>query len=130
MMRSASRQRGMTLIGWMAVLAVGAFFLMIFFRLFPVYMENFAVQSSLESLQSDAEVGSKSGLLHSKAEVWDTLEKRLQINDVDRVKPKNVTIERKSGKFEVRVAYEVRVPFMYNIDFVVKFDEMAEVPAS
>lgn len=121
-MNRVRRQRGMTLISWVVVLGVIAFLTMIVLRLFPVYMEHMAVVSSLESLEKELEPMGPS-------EIKDKLSKRLQINDVENVSSKNIKIERGRGIYRVGVAYEVRTPFLSNVDFIVSFDDQVEVRA-
>ena len=43
----------MTAIGWLIVLALVAYFVMLALRLGPVYMEYFAVSDSIESLKDE-----------------------------------------------------------------------------
>jgi hypothetical protein len=68
------------------------------------------VQSSLEGLAQDSEVDSK-----SKRAIWDSLEKRLYINEVRSVQRENVKMERKDGKTIVTVDYEVRNNYIGNL---------------
>ena len=48
--------------------------------------------------------------------------KRLMINDVHRVNDDDIMIKMKPRMTTVRVAYEVQVPLMSNLDFLVTFD--------
>ncbi len=49
-MSKLRRQQGMTLLGFLIVLMVVAFFAFIVIRLFPVYSENYAVTRALKAL--------------------------------------------------------------------------------
>ncbi len=87
-------------------------------KLAPVYIENFGVKSSLESMENDGSLHGK-----SKMELERMLNKRLQINDVTRVEKSDVTIKTKPRETTIRVAYEVLIPLMSNLDFLVTFDD-------
>ena len=121
-MQLRDRQQGVTLISWIVILGVVAFLTTIVLRLFPVYIEHMAVTSSLESLAQEKEPMGAS-------EIRTKLMKRFEINDVENVTRKDIKIESARGVYQVNIAYEVRTPFMSNIDFVVSFDDDAEVRA-
>lgn len=117
-------QRGLTMISWVIIIALASLLVVMGLKLFPVYMEHFSVSSSLKSLSTD------DGLRGvSPGELRTALEKRLQINDVKSVDKDAITVARNGGVYEVNVAYEVQIPFVYNIDFLVSFDDTAEVAA-
>ncbi len=88
------------------------------FKLAPVYIEHFGVASSLESMENEGNLHGK-----PKAELRRLLTKRLEINDVRRVDESDVEITTKPRMTTIRVAYEVQVPLMSNIDFLVTFDD-------
>jgi len=111
-------QRGMTLIGWLLVLAIGGFFLTLAVRLVPVYLEYFSVASSVDSLKDEPAIVKK-----SPDKLRDLLGRRFDVNDVEHVTPKDVRIERQSGQTTVDVKYQVQVPVMGNVDALVRFDK-------
>ncbi|WP_092995850.1 DUF4845 domain-containing protein [Thiohalomonas denitrificans] len=121
-MKQHTREQGITLISWIVILGVIAFLTMMVLKLFPVYIEHMAVTSSLESLAKEKEPMGPS-------EIRSKLTKRLNINDVESVKRTDIEIERGRGVYKVGIAYEVRTPFISNIDFVVSFDDRVEVRA-
>ncbi len=111
-------QRGMTLIGWMLVLAIGGFFLVLAVRLVPVYLEYFSVASSVNSLKDEPGIIKK-----SPKKIRDLLGRRFDVNDVEHVTPRDVRIERQDGQTTVDVKYQVQVPVMGNVDALVRFDK-------
>ncbi len=118
------QQTGLTLISWMVVFVFIGIVAMTLIRLFPVYLEHFSVTSSLKSLISDQDLrGAGPGELRT------ALMKRMDINDVDRVKSEDVTIQRDGNVYRINVNYEVVVPFVHNISFLVSFDDTVEVGA-
>lgn len=117
-------QRGMTAIGWLIVLGLVAFFALLVLRLTPVYLEHYKVTSALQSLHEEPFITRK-----TNPEIMTLLMRRLDIDDVDRVKRDNIKIENQRGKLTIRVIYEVRIPMVANIDAVVSFDDSEEFVA-
>lgn len=115
-------QRGLTFISFALLMAVAGFFLLLLFRIGPVYLNHYKVRSSLESLKSDRELLEK-----TREDILKTLEKRWDINMVDTVTTKDVRIIRSDGILRVQVAYEVVRPIMGNVDALIRFDDQIEV---
>jgi hypothetical protein len=65
------------------------------------------LQSALEALQQDSRVDPK-----SKRSIWNSLYKRLNIDEVRNIKLEHVTMSRKDGKTTVTVTYETRDTLM------------------
>jgi Tfp pilus assembly protein PilE len=116
-MNTVKRQKGMTAIAMIFVLAMIGFFAMVAIRLFPIYLEHFSVASHLNSLAEEASIKDK-----SNREILSTLKKRFDIDDVKNVKEENIFIERnKNNSMVIAVEYEVRTPVFGNIDMMVSF---------
>ena len=108
---------GMTLIGFVFVLIIAAFFAFLIMRLFPVYSEYYSVVSSMKGIQSEPGVASM-----PPAKIRDLLTRRFYVSYVKSVKPENIKIDRKNG-YNLTIKYEVREPLVYNLDFVAKFEK-------
>lgn len=108
---------GMTLIGFVFVLIIAAFFAFLIMRLFPVYSEYYSVVSSMKGIQSEPGVASM-----PPAKIRDLLNRRFSISYVKSVKQDNIKIDRKNG-YNLTIKYEVREPLVYNLDFVAKFEK-------
>ena len=52
-MRSLHQQKGVTAIGWLIILALIGFFVMLTLKMLPSYLEYFKVVSTLESLEKE-----------------------------------------------------------------------------
>lgn len=124
MTRMKQRQAGLTLVSWMVIIVIAGVLVMAMLKLFPVYMEHLSVASSLEALAGDASLHGSSA-----SDIRNALMKRLEINNVNRVKREDITIERAGNAYRVTVAYEVVVPVVYNISFLLNFEDVAEVMA-
>ena len=116
-----SRQQGITLIGFLIVLAVGGFFAYLAMRLVPVYSEYYSVVTALKGLQQEPGMANQ-----SPEEIREALFKRFDIGYVESVKREHVKISKDRGVV-VQVTYEVRRPLMYNIDFVASFDKSVDL---
>jgi hypothetical protein len=109
-------QGGMTLIGFIIVLALVGFFAYIAMKLVPMYSEYYAVKQALKGLKAEPGIANK-----DPAKVEDLFFRRLYISYAENVKPANVTIERAENGWLMSVDYEVRKPLIYNLDVVGKF---------
>lgn len=117
------RQRGLTAISMAVVILVVLFFALIAIRLFPVYLDNYKVSSHLKHLAEDGDVKTL-----SDKDILKTFFKRMQLDDVESVKPENVFIEHDThgkGSIVLSVEYEVRRHVLGNVDMVVSFDDEA-----
>jgi Tfp pilus assembly major pilin PilA len=103
----SNRQQGMTTIGLLLVLVVIALFALSAVRIIPIYMENFAIKSVLTAVQDDQRIDAK-----SKAAIWESLSKRLYINEVRLIKREHVGISRENGQTTVTITYESRRPYI------------------
>ena len=115
---SKRRQQGLSSVGWLMVAAIFGLLVISFFKVFPMYYDNFKVKSSLEALAEDTSVDPK-----SKRAIWDSLSKRLYINEVRTIKRENVKMERKDGVTTVTVSYEVSDDYIGNLFIGGRFTE-------
>lgn len=109
-------QGGMTLIGFVIVLAVIGFAAYIGMKLVPMYSEFYAVKSALKGLKAEPGIANQ-----APAKIQDLFFRRLYISYSENVKPSNVTLERADGGWVMSVDYEVRKPLIGNLDVVGKF---------
>ena len=116
------KQSGLSLVGFLVVLAVVGFAAYVGMKLFPMYQEYYSVQSAMKGLANEPGVADM-----DPAKVQDLFFRRLYINYSENVKPQNVRIERMEGGWKMRVNYEVRRPLVGNLDVVGKFDKTQEL---
>jgi len=100
----------MSSFGWIAVAGIFGFLVITFFKVFPMYYDNYKVKSSLEGLQRDSQIDPK-----SKRAIWVALSKRLYINEVRNITRENVKMVRKDGKTTVTVTYEQKDDYIGNL---------------
>lgn len=118
-----SKIRGITLIGFLIVLAVVGFFAYAAMRLVPVYTEYFGVVKAMEQVRSEG------GAQRSIQELRNSLSLKFDMQYVDtaNVPPSAISISRQGGGVALRIAYERRVPFIHNIDLLVSFDKSVDL---
>jgi len=118
-MQTLKRQQGMTAIGWLIVLALIGFFVLLTLRMLPSYMEFFKVSSTLDSLEKET--------LATPAEIRKLLERRFEISYVETIKPKDVLIKNAGAAWNVTAKYDSRVHLFANIDVVMAFNKQVRV---
>ena len=116
------KQQGITLLGFVIVLIVVGFFLFLGIRLFPVYSEFYSAKSDLNAAILEMGKGSDVTVLRKK------LERRFYISYIEGVKPEDVKLVKDAKGTHATMAYEVRKPLAYNLDFVAKFEYTADLP--
>lgn len=119
-----ARQSGITLLGFVIVLAVAGIFAFVGMKLFPAYSEYYNVVSAMEQIAR--EPGSARW---SPAEILTSLEKRMYVNYVDErfVNKRSFQIKRAGSGYTLSVKYERREPMVYNIDYVAKFERTVQI---
>lgn len=122
MNRIAAKQRGLTGSGFAALIVAIILVVLLLLKLFPVYMENFNVSSSLKSLSGESGITEM-----KKADIRKLLMKRFSINEVNNVRNEHITIKKEKGSMTVSVVYEVRKPLVGNIDIVLYFNEQLKI---
>ncbi|NQZ53173.1 MAG: DUF4845 domain-containing protein [Piscirickettsiaceae bacterium] len=119
------KQRGMTLIGWVIVLGIIAFFATVVMRLLPMYQEYYGVLQIMDGMEAEI----KNNKL-TKKQVMSLLRKRFDTGYIFSVKKDNIELLR--GKNNVHVSkiiidYEVRKPFIAQIDLIGHFHTEVDV---
>ena len=109
-------QSGMTLIGFIIVLAVVGVFAYVGMKLFPMYSEFYSVKQALKGLAAEPGIANT-----EPAKVKDLLFRRLYVSYAENVKPNNVSIKRDGQGYVITVQYEVRRELIGNLDVVGRF---------
>lgn len=122
MSRLVSKQKGMTLTGWMTVIALILFFALLGMKIIPIYLENLTVKDVIESLKDEPLITKK-----SRVQVRDMVMKRLDINGVYDLKKEHVTVKKSPGVMKVDVSYTVQKKLAGNMDILVSFSEQVEL---
>ena len=112
------RNDGLTLIGFLIVIAVGLFFAYSAMRVIPMYLEYHALTNAMDQLVKNP-TATKMSPAQIKSKIKMSLWASYASNNI---KKEHMRISKKSEGVNVRVKYEVRKPFLGNIDIIGKFD--------
>ncbi|MFC0677587.1 DUF4845 domain-containing protein [Lysobacter korlensis] len=115
-------QGGMTLIGFILVLAVVGVFAYMGMKLIPMYSEFHTVKQSLKAVANEPGITTQ-----DPARIKDLFFRRLYVSYSESVKPEHVKISRKDAGYLITVDYEVRKPLIANLDVVGRFQTEQEV---
>jgi len=109
----------MSLLGILVVLMVLGFFAMCVIRMAPPYFEYLSVNDIVQRVAVEPETAGESiGSIRRK------LENRFHTNQIYELDAKEVEIYRKNGETFIDANYEVRIPIIWRIDAVLKFDDL------
>lgn len=119
-----ARQRGITFLGLVILVAFVGLFVYAGIRLSPAYLEYMAVARALDSLKTELSGGVNQDAIRR------SIQRRFEVDDVSSISPRDVEIGRDRDVFTVRAAYGVQARFIANVDFLVSFDKTVEVPVN
>jgi hypothetical protein len=117
-MTVARSQKGLSFLGWLALLAVLAFVASTAAKVVPHYLDYMSMKKIIEAVGTD-----KAASVVTVGDFYDYVAKGMQINnirDLDLKKALEVTTE--NNRFLAHLNYEKRESLIQNIDLVVKFD--------
>jgi hypothetical protein len=114
------KQQGITLIGFVFVLAIAGFFAYMAMKLVPAYSEYMGVVKAMKAVASEPDLATK-----SPQEIQRDLAFKGSFQYVDdkTFSAQNITIKNGPGGGTLQVKYDKDVPFVYNIDFLLHFDK-------
>ncbi|MBL8445991.1 MAG: DUF4845 domain-containing protein [Zoogloeaceae bacterium] len=110
------KQAGVSLIGMLIIVSLGAFILLLGFRALPAYSEYFAVQKILNAIAKESNSDT------SVADIRRNFEKRADIEYVQTVGASDLVVEKQGGKVALSMEYERRVPIAGNVSLVFAFN--------
>ncbi len=113
-----SKQGGMTLLGFIIVLAVAGVFAYVGMKLVPMYTEFFSVKTAMKDLANDPGIVDQ-----DPAKIRDLFFRKLYISySDDNIKQNDIKLTRQDGGWLMEVSYEVRKPLIANLDVVARFN--------
>ena len=119
-MKSMKHQQGVTAVGWLIILGLIAFFVSLALKLFPVYIENYNIVTSLKSMEQTDGLSRQ-----SISRIKTLLQTKLDINDVKSIDRRDLQVRKREGKVFIDIEYSVTVPFAGAISIVADFHEKA-----
>lgn len=113
-------QKGMSFFGWLAVISLLVFGVVIAMKVIPIYMDHFALRKIVTTVNEDPTVR-----INSVRDFNAHISKGMQINSIRDVNAAEAVTITPSGTdvYTVLIKYEVRAPLLQTVDLLVHFDE-------
>ena len=118
------RQKGVTFIGWLFLLAPLALLVYCGIRLTPVYLNYFAVSKSMNQVASEYK-GAEGAV--NVTEVRNALQRRFDVDSINYPEVKTITVAREGEKWMLEANYEDEVKVFSGISLLVHFDKKVAV---
>jgi hypothetical protein len=118
-MMFARSQKGMSMLGWMTVLVLVAFFASTAFKMFPHYMDYWSLEKSIMSVETD-----RASDIRSVQDFYNHVSKSMQVNGIRDIELEDVLeVKIENNEFLVHLKYEKREALIENLDLVANFDK-------
>lgn len=115
----ARSQKGMSVLGWMTILALVAFFASAAFKVIPHYLDNMALEKMILKVQTEKALD-----IRTVGDFETHISNGMTINNIRDLKLEDaLVIKVENNEFVARLKYEKREPLIRNIDLVVRFDK-------
>jgi len=111
------KQSGMSLIGFIFVLAMVIFISYLGMRIVPIYLEYYSVVNAMDGVAEE-----RGSARLSPFDIRVKILNRLYVSYSENVKESHIKLTRSSSGVNLRIAYEVRTPVLGNLDVIAKFD--------
>jgi Tfp pilus assembly protein PilE len=117
-MRQRSRQRGLTIIGFLLVAAVVVIFALVGFRVLPSYIEYYTVQKALEETLADqANI--------TPQDIRRSLERRINADYVESVRASDVTVSKEGNQVVASLEWQKTLHMVGNASILLEFQATA-----
>ncbi|TRO24378.1 DUF4845 domain-containing protein [Pseudomonas sediminis] len=118
-MTFARSQQGLSILGWLVVLAVVAFFASTAFKVMPHYLDYMSLEKIITSVETD-----KASDVRTVGEFYNHVSKGMQVNNIRDLNMRDaLQVKVENNEFLVHLKYEKREPLIENLDLVVNFDK-------
>ena len=125
-MQLRSKQTGLGLLPMAVLLSVGGLLGLCVLRLAPVYLDHVTIRQIVKNAAEDPDSRNKTA-----SEIRQSMQGAFITNRVETIKLRDIKFVTERNMIIMDANYEVRVPLIYNVDAVVKFDNLKfEIPRS
>jgi hypothetical protein len=122
MKHAMNKQKGMTAIGMVIMVAIVGFNVLVAINVAPTYFTDSNIASLWKSLETDQTL---IGL--SSKKIRKVVIKRLKVNNVYGIKKEDVVIKKAKGFYIVTLEYEPRGKIVGSLDYIMTFKHEARV---
>lgn len=117
------KQIGASLIGWMFIILALGTVATVGTKLIPLYVDHNTISNLMDKLAAEDGQADK-----RKSDLIKTMKNRMKLNNIRNFPLKeNLEVQRTKNGTDLKLNYEVRVPFFQNIDFIVTFSKEIEL---
>jgi hypothetical protein len=120
-----SRQRGLTMFGFLFTAAVLVMVALLAMKLVPAYIEFFSVKKILSTMGQESDLKSK-----SNGEIRSDFARRASVGYVTVVKPEDLTVDRHGAVPVISADYAYRAKLVGNVSLVVDFSASSDPNAA
>ncbi|MEM9396346.1 MAG: DUF4845 domain-containing protein [Pseudomonadota bacterium] len=117
--RSPARQQGMGMLGILTIAIMVGFFVMSAIRIAPSYTEYLVVKETVIRVAEEYDENRD-----TPATLRNTIAKYFNTNQIKGISPREVIIKREKGRIVINSNYEKRIPLVWRIDAVVRYDDL------
>ena len=118
-MTFARSQQGLSILGWLMVLAVVAFFASTAFKVIPHYLDYMSLEKIITSVETDKALD-----VRTVGDFYSHVDKGMQVNSIRDLKLRDILkVKVENNEFLAHLKYEKREPLIENLDLVVTFDK-------
>ena len=114
-------QQGLTILGFLFVAAVLVSVALVGFRVFPAYVEYFAVKKALEQSMEESPTG-------NIAEIRRAFDRKTSAGYIESVRPTDVQVSRDGNKLVASVAWQRVLHMIGNASILLEFDVSVSPP--
>ncbi len=118
-MKTRKHESGMSLLSALCVLFLLGFIAVCFIRMAPPYFEYLTVKSIISKIAMDADSADE-----TNATIRRKIASVFNSNQISELPPGDVEVYRSQGNTYIDANYEVRLPIVWRIDAVLKFDDL------
>jgi hypothetical protein len=118
-MTFARSQKGLSILSWLMVLAVVAFFASTAFKMLPHYLDYMSMDKIITSVEDDQTMD-----IRSVGAFYGHVGKGMEVNSIRDLNLKEaLKVKIENNEFRAHLKYERREPLIENLDLVVRFDK-------
>lgn len=118
-----NRQKGLTMISWVIIIAFLAFQGMVALKIAPVYFNDATISSVLKGMESDPSLAGQ-----PPKELVGLLIKRLKVNNVYSLNKEDVKVKKTRSHYILMITYEPRGNVVGSLDYIMTFNHEARIP--
>ncbi|WP_374586539.1 DUF4845 domain-containing protein [Pseudoduganella sp.] len=108
------RQRGISLVGLIVLIAVLGSIVLLGMQIVPTYMEYRAVQGAIERAKKEAGGSVK--------DIQESFNKSAEVGYITAISGRDLLIERQGGELEISFAYEKKIPLFGPASLLMEYE--------